>query len=273
MFPVVNLNGALLPGAEARVSPLDHAFLYGCGLFETLRMRGGRLFALERHLGRLAASAAELGLALPPTAVLEQALRETARANGVSECVLRLTVSPGLGEASPDAGPAGPTQFLVTARPAPPPRKQGGTAAITGLHPGLPHKSTSYLPFLLARRRARAQGADEALLTREGRLVEGATSNLFLVRGGRVLTPPLASGCLPGITRGVLFDLAPAAGVDLAEADLTPTDLAGATEAFLTNAVSGVTPLVAVDGAPIGPGHPGPVTARLARAYEEMAAG
>jgi branched-chain amino acid aminotransferase len=274
-LPLVNLNGAILPAAEARVAALDHSFLYGAGLFETVRLRPGGMLGLQRHLDRLETSANALGLRLPSRGALLRALWETAAANDVAECVLRLTVSPGTGEPHPDAAPEGPPQYLVTARPAPPPPDPdaGLRAVVTGPHPGLAHKTTSYLPFILARRAARLLGADEALLTREGRIVEAATGNVFAIRDGVLHTPPLADGCLPGITRGFLLDLAEAAAVPTREAALSPAELGAADEAFLTNAVIGVAPLLAVDGREIGDGGPGSLTRRLRTAYGALADG
>jgi len=283
----VYLNGQLLPREEARISPFDHGFLYGYGLFETLRAypapgRGegrGHLFRLERHLERLHRSAQALGLSgLPPAEELSRAAYAVLHANGLSEARLRITVSLGAGEITPEPPTHATPTVFIAARPFSPPSprtyEQGYRAIIWEQPLGHPtplaqHKSLNYLAHLLARRQAKAEAADEALLVnRHGLLVEAATANLFLVAQGQVMTPPPAEGVLPGVTRGTVLELASALGITSQEIALPVEALPSVEEAFLTNSLLGVMPLTRVAGQPIGTGRPGPITRQVMRAYD-----
>lgn len=276
---MVYINGALLPRSRAAISPFDHGFLYGYGVFDTLRTYGGRFFRLGAHLERLYCSLGVLGIRCPLDAAgMESALHETVCANGLKEARVRLTVSAGEGEAAPEPFPTTPT-VLIAARPLtplPPEAYQRGYSAITAAtrtnsaSPLCGVKSGNYLNFLLARRQAREAGAQEALLLNEkGCLAEGSFTNLFLVRDNTLVTPDLASGPLPGVTRGVVLGLARGLGVAVSERPVAPAELAAASEACLTSSILEVMPLTRVDGGPIGEGRPGGVTLRLMAAYRE----
>jgi branched-chain amino acid aminotransferase len=271
----VNLNGSLVPAAEARLPLLDHAVLYGDGLFETLRVYGGRFFRLEAHLERLQASSGQLRLSLPWSAdSLVGALRDTVRANGIGDGVVRLTVTRGEGPPVPDPARCGKPSFFVTSRPGPPPGEEafekGVSACLAGSHPrtfvpGV--KSLSYLPFQQARVEARRRGFDDGLLAVGGDVVEGSTGNLFVVREGRLETPDLLSGCLPGITRAAVMELARAAGIPVVERSVSVTDLPACEELFLTSSVAELVPVARWEGRTVGDGSPGPLTRRLRRDY------
>lgn len=262
------LNGRLLPAAEARIDPADRGFTLGDGLFETIRIKDGKLRHLPRHLERLAAGVELLHLPLPHGAAeLAGAMAALIEATGVTDGVLRLTLSRGTGARGvlPPAD-AKPT-LLMTAAPAA--HMTAPVAAIIARctrrneHSPLSRlKSLNYLDSILARQEAAERGADEALLLNAaGRLAESSVANLFLSvggrQGGRLLTPPVADGALPGIRRALILERHGAE-----EAPLTPDDLARADEAILTNSL-GLRPLVAVDGRPVGAGSAGPVLARL----------
>ncbi|CAO3360206.1 aminotransferase class IV [Azospirillum palustre] len=258
------LNGRLMPAAEARIDPADRGFTLGDGLFETIRIKDGLPSHLPRHLDRLAAGAELLRLPLPyDTTELTGAMAALIGATGVADGVLRLTLSRGTGARGvlPPAD-ARPT-LLMTVAPAA--HMSAPVAAIVARgtrrneHSPLSRlKSLNYLDSILARQEAAERGADEALLLNAaGRLAESSVATLFLSIGGRLLTPPLADGALPGIRRALILERHGAE-----EAPLTPEDLARADEAILTNSL-GLRPLVAVDGHPIGSGSPGPVLARL----------
>ena len=273
--PYVNLNGRLLPTAEARIGILDHGLLYGDGLFETLRVSYGALFRPHAHLSRLFDGCRRLALTLPWTRQqLEAALQSVVEANGIRDGALRLTVTRGEGPPLPDPSRCPEPAFFVTARewkPAATP--PAWTAAITGAHPrtfipGI--KTLSYLPFQQARVAARARGCDEAILTYEGQVVEAGTSNLFAVREGRLHTPDLLSGCLPGIAREILLDLAREAGLEPCEAPLPTADLLAAEEVLASNSLLGPVPLLRIDDRAIGSGAPGPATARLIELYADL---
>ncbi|MFC5358917.1 aminotransferase class IV [Azospirillum himalayense] len=261
---VVWLNGRLLPADEARIDPADRGFTLGDGLFETIRVAGGTARHLDRHLTRLADSAALLGLPLPHgAAVLADAIKALIAAQGRATGVLRITLTRGAGARGvlPPAD-AVPT-LLMTLGPAPPPAGpvEAVIARITRRNEHSPLsrvKSLNYLDSILARQEAATRGAGEALLLNSaGRLAESSVANLFIVRDGRPLTPPVAEGALPGIRRALILERG-----DASEAPLSVADLLGGGEAFLTNSL-GVRPLLRVDGQAIGAGTVGPVTAAL----------
>ena len=276
---VVYLSGELVPRSSVAISPFDHGFLYGYGVFDTLRTYGGRFFRLNAHLGRLFASLDILGLTCPLNAEgIKDALYETIRANGLEEARVRLTVSAGEGESAPEPLPTTPT-VLITTRPLTPiadSAYQKGYSAVIGgpltntTSPLCGVKSCSYTGFLLARHRARGAGVQESLLLNEkGHLTEGSFTNLFLVKDGTLITSDLASGPLPGVTRGAVLELAWVLGVTVAERPVDPSELAVADEAFLTSSVLEVMPLTQVDGHPVGGGGPGRITQSLMAAYKD----
>ncbi|MBX6377664.1 MAG: aminotransferase class IV family protein [Clostridia bacterium] len=272
--PICWLNGRLLPETAAAVSASDHGLLYGHGAFETIRVHRGRPTWTGRHLARLRASFATLGLdpaSLPPAETLTRALQEVVSANGIREGSLRVTATAGPGAPRPWA-PAGPPTVLVTGRdglPYPPALYDRGYRGRfapwpRACSPLCAAKTTSYVEALLARRVARAAGADEALWT-DGRgfVLEGTMTNVFAVSRGEVVTPPADGRLLPGVARAVLLDSLPRAGIATREGPLSVEALLSADEAFLTSVLLGPMPLVSVDGHAIGSGVPGPVTARV----------
>ncbi len=269
--PVVWLDGRLLPAGEARVSPFDHGLLVGDGVFETTKVIGGVAFALRRHLARLRRSAAGLGIDVPYTNdELRAAIAAVVGANGPETGRLRTTVTGGAGPLGSDRGSALPT-VLVAASPAtawadtttvvtvPWPRNE--RSAVAGL------KTVSYAENVVALRYAHERGATEAVFANtRGTLCEGTGSNVFLVTGGRLITPTLAAGCLAGITRELVLEVS---GAEEADVDLEA--LAGADEAFLTSSTRDVQPVSHVDGRPLG-SCPGPRTLAAAAALAELAA-
>ncbi len=264
------INGALVDEADARISPFDHGLLTGDGVFETLRIAGARPFAARRHLDRLARSTAGMRLPCPPAAVVRDAMEQVIRANGIEVGRLRVTVTGGPSALGSDRAATGPT-VIVAAGPlpvwppaadvavAPWPRNERG--ALTGI------KSTSYGENVVALADARDRGAGEAIFANlAGNLCEGTGSNVFVAIGGRLVTPPLAAGCLAGVTRDLVLEL-----VDVVEEDLPVTALAAAEEAFLTSSTRDVQPIRAVDGKVL-PACPGPVTAAAAAAFRGLLA-
>ena len=265
------LDGSYLPAAEARLAAADAGLLYSRGLFETFRARRGAVYRLEDHLGRLRSGARLLGI-VPPDALtgLAEIVRELARRCGIDDARVRLTLT---------AGPeGGQPSLLIQVRAAmdyPESLYQRGVSAVVAAvrrnerSPLSRVKSLNYLDNILAREWAQATGADAAiLLNTRGLLTEASTSNLFVIREGELLTPPVEDGALPGVTRGAVLELARDAGIAVREKSLTLGDLRMADEAFLTNAVMGVMPLVSVDGARVGDGRPGALTARIRGLYE-----
>ncbi len=279
MGEIVYLNGSLVPRGQARISALDYGFLYGFGLFETMRAYNGRVFRLDSHLSRLAGSAEILGL--PIRALnLKAAVMDTIRANGLNDARIRIAISIGEGAVAPDPGTCSkPTVLVVAEHYQPYPQQvyqKGFRAVVSSIvrnsrSPLSRLKSANYLESILARQEARATGADEALcLNEKGLLTEASMSNIFLVGNGVLRTPGLESGILPGITRQVVLELARQLDISTLEQDTRQDELFRAEEAFLTNSLIEVMPLTKVEGRPIAAGRPGSITRRLMAAYNEL---
>jgi branched-chain amino acid aminotransferase len=277
---IVYLNGELVPRDEARISALDRGFLYGYGLFETVRSYGGRVFRLDRHLDRLMHSAEDLGLAsqLDPVE-LERAIYRAMEANETPDARIRLTIGAGEGErelSPPTSGEV--TTMVVVEKLTVPSRlyEEGVTAATVNTRRNsqspLPAiKSLNYLEGLIAHAEAAALGADEAIMLNDrGFLSEGSSSNLFLVVTGKLLTPSLDSGILPGVTREAVLELAHGLGIEAVQGEIPPSELLRAEEVFLTTSVREVLPVVVVDGEAVGEGRPGPTGRRLLAGYREL---
>jgi branched-chain amino acid aminotransferase len=286
MAEIVYLNGQLVPRPEARLSPFDQGFLYGYGLFETMRAYNGHIFRLGSHLTRLRCSAESIGLthSILTTDEGKQSLKAacvaTLEANGLKDARIRLTVTAGEGDMTPNPGACSSPTVLVTARdlaPLPPEKYEAGfKAAISALRrnsqsPLSRLKSTCYLENVLARTAARTAGYDEAIfLNEQGYLAEGSTTNVFLVSRGELITPCFESGVLPGITRDAVLEIARTLNIKGTERWVEPNELIEAQEAFLTNSILELMPLVSVEGRPIGTGKPGKLTGDLLFAYRKL---
>lgn len=272
------IDGEVVDGKEARIPVTDHGFLYGDGVFEGMRVHARRVFRLERHLARLAVGAKALGLALPGG--LREVVLETARAFDADDAYVRLVVSRGEGAlgVDPTSCPEPRVVCLVDRiRLWPDAVRERGLALATSslrrpgpdvLDPRV--KSLNYLNNALAKLEARRAGADEALLLNAAGLVaEASVANVFVVREGRLATPPATDGALEGMTRAAVLELAARAGLHAAERSLGRVDLLAADEVFLTGSGAGIAPVGSLDGAPIGTGS-GPVTARLAADFRAL---
>ena len=268
------LNGELVDEREARLSPADHGLLVGDGIFETLRWYAGRPFALEQHLERLEAGALALGLRTPSLEDLSRAAHAVIEANKLGDARMRITITSGTGPPGLVRGP-GPGTAIVTATPLVP-WPATATAIVSRWRrdersPLAGVKTISLVEHVLALSEARAGGASEALILNEqGELCEATTANIFCVRGGRVETPALSSGCLAGITRDNVLRLCADLRIGAVEASLPAEVLHEVEELFLTSSTREIQPLVAVDSRPVGDGRPGRLTERLAGAYSEM---
>ncbi|MFF8832962.1 aminotransferase class IV [Streptomyces sp. NPDC015131] len=264
------VNGGLHDAETARVSVLDHGLTVGDGIFETIKAVDGRPFALEPHLDRLTRSARGLGLPAPDLDEVRRACAAVLDANPMPLGRLRITYTGGLSPLGSDRGDAGPTLVVALGETS---RRPDTTAVVTvpwtrnerGALAGL--KSTSYAENVVALARAHEQDASEALFgNTAGRLCEGTGSNVFVVLDGQLHTPPLASGCLAGITRALTVEWTGAHETDL------PLDvLERADEIFLTSTLRDVQAVHRVDGREL-PGAPGPVTAKAMRIFAERAA-
>jgi branched-chain amino acid aminotransferase len=278
---IIYLDGRLIPRSKAKLSPFDHGFLYGYGLFETVRAYQGHIFHLDRHLSRLRRSAESIGLAKRLTSFdLEAAFTKTLDANKLKDARLRLTVSAGEGDMTPDPSTCSNPTVLITARnlvPLPPEKYESGfKAALSPLHrnsqsPLSRLKSTCYMENTLARMAARAAGCDEAILLNEqGYLAEGSTTNIFLAINGELITPSLESGVLPGITREVVLEIARASNIKTLERQVELKELIEAEEAFMTNSILELMPLTWFEGKPISTGKPGKLSKDLLADYREL---
>ena len=278
----VHCAGRLVPADEARVSPLDAGFLFGDGIYETMRSYGGKPFALTRHLARLARSAARIALRLPPREDVASAVAETLAANGLESAVVRVTVTRGLLARRLDLSSAGAPTVLVTAEPIDPSadeeRRRGIRLVYSrylrlSRYPLAGVKSTNYQVSLFARNEAREAGVAEVLLADEtGDIVEAAAANVFCVEKERLVTPPLSRGILGGVTRDVVLETAAAEGIEVVEDGIAPKRLEGADEVFLTGTTIQVAPVVKVDEHVIAGGAPGAMTLRLLERYLDFVA-
>jgi branched-chain amino acid aminotransferase len=274
------VGAELVPAHRATVSAYDRGFRNGEGVFETFRAYGDHVFRLDAHLRRAIAGAAELGFSPGPAGELARAVRRTAGANldafDGADSALRLTVSAGaIDPGSPFPGTAlgDPTVVVTSHRLVlqPGPQRHGARAVAVPLARELPHvKAVSYLVAVTAKRRARAEGADEALLTDlAGHVLEGASSNVFAVLDGGLVTPPTDAGLLAGVTRSVVLEVAARRGLPVAQRPLPLAELVAADEAFLTATTREIVPLVTVGDQPVGSGRPGRVTAAILDGYRD----
>ena len=281
MEQYVHINGTLIPRDQARVSVFDHGLLYGNGLFETMRAYRGRIFRLEQHLRRLFVSLEYLEYPVSFTpASLEKAIHETLEANRTPDASIRLTVTRGEGDPVPDPATCGSPTVIITTReyrpPSPALYSQGFSATIVGMRqsPRLPSvslKTCSFINTLIARSEAKEAGCNEGIVVNtDGFITECTVSNIFMVRGSRLETPSRGTGLLPGVTREAVLELAPTGQLQPEEGTFTPEQLLSADEAFVTNSLIEIMPLVKVDGHAIGTGTPGPATGILMDAYREL---
>jgi branched-chain amino acid aminotransferase len=275
------IDGAVVSQEAAKVSVLDHGFLYGDGVFEGIRAYSGRIFRLEDHLRRLAAGARALALEIPGG--LEGARRvilETARAHGQADAYIRLVVSRGVGELGVDPTTCPEPRMVCIAAGirifAPEKLAEGISLATSSWRrPGADVidpcvKSLNYLNNSMAKLEARQRGADEALLLNgRGTIAEASVANVFAVHGGQLATPPTTDGALPGITRMSVLELARELGMPAAERSLGRSDLFAADEVFLTGTGARIVPVSSLDGRSLGT-CPGPVTKRIVEAFDAL---
>ncbi len=267
----VLVNGELVDAATASISVFDHGLTVGDGVFETLKIYEGKPFAVRRHLERLAISAAGLGLVAPPSDLLRSAMEKVVAANAIADGAVRITFTGGPGPLGSARGSLGQTLIVATAPLAawptatavsvvPWPRNERG--AVVGL------KTTSYAENVVALAYALQRGSGEALfLNLSGHVCEGTGSNIFVGVDGRLVTPPLSSGCLAGVTRALILEMGLAV-----EADVTTADLEGAGEAFLASTTREVQAIAEVDGRRL-PSAPGHLTEAASAAFADLVAG
>ena len=288
MSAIVNVNGKITDEGRAVISVFDHGFLYGEGVYETLRTYRQRPFLLDRHLRRLRNSAGMMALQVPLTnEELEDRVAATVRsaaqlASPDGEWYIRILLTRGIGELTYDPAATPTPSLVIIVKPhVEPPAElysSGVRTIISSIvrnHPGTVNpmiKSNNLINNALAMQEGLKRGAFEVIMRNyRGELTEGSMSNLFVVRGGRALTPPLTAGLLPGITREFLFEIAKDAGVEVSEATLHDEDLFGADEAFFTGTTREILPIVSVNDRQIGNGLPGPITKKVHAEFRRRA--
>lgn len=277
---MIYLNSRLVPDDRALISVYDHGFLYGDGIYETLRAYQGAVFMLDEHLDRLFSSASMIGLKIgKKTADIKKAVYMTMAANRLQEAVIRITISRGAGRIGLDPSLCKKPTFVVFANPF---RKYPRNCSEKGVKIIIPRtrrnfrmaldpriKSLNFLNNILAKIEANEQGAfDAVMLNYRGFLTEGTVSNIFFVKKGVLHTPSRDTGILSGITRKIILDLARALKIKTREGCYRPRDLSAAEEAFLSNTTMEVMPVASVGSRKIGE-TAGPLTLRLRRAYRE----
>jgi branched-chain amino acid aminotransferase len=288
MAATVNVNGRIFDQEHAVISVFDHGFLYGEGVYETLRTYNGQPFLFDRHMRRLRASAGMVALAVPlADAEIDARFRETMRVAALGESTggeayIRILVTRGIGELTYDPAACPDPSIVVIVKPnVEPPREafeRGVKVALVPVvrnHPDTVNpriKSNNLLNNALAMQEAFRRGAFEGVMRNyKGELAECTQSNLFIVKNGVAMTPPLDAGLLPGITREFLFEVGADAGITVRDAVMHDDDLLGADEAFLTSTTREAVPIVQVDDRTIGSGKPGPVTLALLEAFRRKA--
>lgn len=268
------INGNLLDATLARISPYDHGFLTGDGVFETLKVYQGRVFEYDRHYNRMLQAAKRFGLVVPPTETFKQAIAEVLEANGLehADCRLRLTITAGDAPLGCEKEPLSRETIVVASGELPNhppmapvvtvPYPRNERAALVGI------KTTSYGENVVALTYAKERGANDAIFANtKGNLCEGTGSNIFLVMEGQLITPPLSAGCLPGVTRAVVLELCEKAGISVKEIDVPIERLFTCDEAFLTSSLREIMPITKVNETPLP--CPGPISSRVREMFFE----
>jgi len=278
----IYIDGKFLPEAEAKVSVFDHGLLYGDGVFEGIRFYNGRVFKFDEHLTRLWESARAICLNIPLSREeMSAATLETIRQNNLRDGYIRLLVTRGVGNLglSPDRCPRA-SVIIIAATIALYPEEQyeRGLTVITcgtrrmspaALSPAV--KSLNYLNNILAKIEANQAGAGEGLMLNEqGYVAECTGDNIFILKRGELLTPPISAGALRGITREVVFEIAREFGIPVREPEITRYDIYTCDECFLTGTAAEIIPMVRLDSRDLGNGKPGPVTARFIARFREL---
>ena len=288
MAATVNVNGHITDERVAVVSVFDHGFLYGEGVYETLRTYNRRPFLLDRHLRRLHTSAGMIALGVPLTdgqvtyRIAETVEHASRTASRDAEWYIRIMLTRGVGELTYDPAATPAPSMVMIVKPLVEPAAElyanGVRVIISSIvrnHPATVNpmiKSNNLLNCALAMQEGYTRGAYEVMMRNyKGELAECAQSNFFIVKGGVALTPPLSAGLLPGITRGLMWDVGEATGIPIREATIHDDDVYEADEVFLTGTTREVMPIVQVEDRKIASGLPGPVTKALHAAFRKMA--
>lgn len=278
----IYIDGEFYEKDQAKISVFDHGLLYGDGIFEGIRFYNGRVFRLKEHMDRLYDSAKAI-LLTPDISKddLTEAVLQTIRINGLRDGYIRLVITRGEGTLglSPEHCPK-PTTIIIAAgiKLYPKEMYEHGLMVVTCATRRIPHgalspmvKSLNYLNNVMAKIEATAAGAGEGLMLNEqGYVAECTGDNIFIVKNGCIMTPPIASGALAGVTRGVVFELAAEAGIPITEPNLTRYDIFTADECFLTGTAAEIIPAIKLDQRNIGDGKPGPITRKFMEKFHEL---
>jgi branched-chain amino acid aminotransferase len=278
----IYLDGKYYDERNAKISVFDHGLLYGDGIFEGIRAYNGRVFQLSEHIDRLFCSAKAILLNVPLSpAQMSAAVIQTCRRNQVRDGYIRLVVTRGIGTLGLNPNRCkNPSVIIIAGKIQlyPPELYEKGMAIVTvptvrnlhsALNPAI--KSLNYLNNVLAKIEANNAGCEEAvMLNAEGFVAECTGDNLFIIKGDRLLTPPLSAGALYGITRKVVLEIGEQSGLKVGDPNLTRYDLFNADECFLTGTGAELVPVVRIDGRVIGTGKPGAITAKLVAQYHSL---
>lgn len=281
----VYINGQYFPKEEAKISVYDHGLLYGDGVFEGMRVYGGKVFRLKEHLDRLYESARSILLTIPiQPEELATAVNQTVARNQLPDAYIRLVVTRGAGSLGLDPAKTSDPQVIIIVDHItlyPKELYENGleivTAATIRNHPAAlsPRiKSLNYLNNIMAKIEGKLAGCAEALmLNHRGEVAECTGDNIFIVRRGRLITPPIDAGILEGITRNALIELAESVGMEVLELAFTRHDIYVADECFLTGSAAEVIPVIKLDDRKIGTGKVGPITRQLSKAFHGLVRG
>ena len=277
---LVYIDGKFYPKSEAKVSVYDHGLLYGDGVFEGIRAYDGVVFKLKEHIDRLYRSAHTIMLQIPLTKdEMTKAVLETLRKNDLKKAYIRLVVTRGVGDLGLDPRKCPKPSIIIITEPvielhSSEAKGKGVTTMISWVKrdpvDATSHeiKSLNYLNSILAKIEANTTGVDEAIcLDKAGFVCEGVAENIFMVKEGKIFTPPVSTGALPGITREAIMKLAERLGYIVTERNITPTELFNADEVFFTGTAAEVTPVREINKRTIGSGKLGPITKRLMQEF------
>ena len=278
----IYINGQIVPQEDAKISVFDHGLLYGDGVFEGIRAYHGKIFTLDEHLDRIYDSATAISLKIPITkAEMAEAIKQTMKANNLTDSYIRLVVTRGVGKLGLDPNKCATPQIIIITDTIELYSKalyERGLDIVTvttirnhfsALDPKI--KSLNYLNNILAKIESIQSGAGEALmLNKDGYVAECAGDNIFIFKDNTLLTPPSSAGILVGITRNVVMKLAAEMGVQVREELMTRYDLYIAEECFLTGTAAEIIPVVKIDGRTIGTGKPGKITLDLLKRYRDL---
>ncbi len=278
---LVYLNGHFVDREQALVSVFDHGFLYGDGIYETMRAYGGRLFLLKKHLTRLKRSADAISLRLPlPLEKIAEALNESLHINKLQDAYVRLHISRGPGDLGLDPALCAVPTMVIVAKPfhdyPAPYYEQGIKVAIVktrrnhplALDPSI--KGTNFLNNILAKIESLKAGAYEGIMLNwRGHVAEGTISNIFMVKRGNLYTPKTDAGILEGITRDFVLRLAKKKKIPIRETAILPRNLYAADECFITNTTMEIMPVTTIGRKTVGSGRPGPITSLLHQTYRK----